>query len=235
MAGRIRAVSEEWSLRAAGWEARLVGPLPSTSRPGLDESVTERTDAFFDLAWFAEEMRATAAAANVELLPREAFGFAEHAEGAPRSEDVGRVARQRERIESLLRQLFKVGPTRLEYIRRERSRIDPSDVRARRPQSGAEPDYFEPVDDLLVRRTWNVDTLAFKVGFVAIGSGPLRALLNHLLEDATGWVVRWVEVNPVEGVSLQRSGLAVAPPLRFELLVESLEGPVRGRPREERS
>lgn len=234
-ARRVKVAAEEWALCASAWEARLVGPSPSTLRPGLEESVTERTDAFFDLAWFAEEMRATAAAANVELLPREAFGFAEHAEGAPRNEDVGRVERQRERIESLLRQLFKSGPTRLDYVRRERSAIDPSRSRAHWPQSGADSDYFEPADDLLLRRRWNVDTMAFKVGFVAKGAGPLRALLNHLLEDATGWIVRWVEVNPVEAVALTRNGLAAAPPLRFELLVESLEGPVDGRHREERS
>ena len=234
-ARRVKAAAEEWALRAAAWEARLVGPSPPMLRPGLEESVTERTDAFFDLAWFAEEMRATAAAANVELLPREAFGFAEHAEGAPRSEDVSRVERQRERIESLLRQLFKSGPTRLDYVRRERSSIDHSGSRTRWPQSGAELDYFEPADDLLLRRKWKVDTIAFKIGFVASGAGPLRALLNHLLEDATGWVVRWIEVNPVERVGLQRSGLAAAPSLRFELLLESLEGPVGGRHREEHS
>ena len=169
---QLRGTWEALTRRAGDWEARLVGSPSSGLRSVSEESVTERADAFFDLAWFAEEMRATAATANVELLPHEAFGFAEHVEGAPRNEDVGRVERQRERIEGLLRELFAAGPARLDYIRRERPVENPPGSLTRGRSAGAERDYFEPTDALLVRHRWDVDTLAFRMSFVTNGAAP---------------------------------------------------------------
>jgi len=201
-----------------------------------EESVSGRADAFFDLAWFAEEMRATAAAANVELGPREAFGFAEHAEGAPRSEDVPRIERQRERIEHLLRGLFAAGPARLEHIRRERPGPGAPGRASRGLDSGAERDFFDPDPGRLLRRHRNMDTLAFQIAFVATGAGTLRGFLNGLLADRAEWVVRSVEVKALAaGPGLDADRLE-ARPLRVELVVESIEALRRsGSSAEERS
>lgn len=232
---RLNLLLEEARNSADALETRLFGRGRMEGSDPRDDSARERADAFFDLAWYTEEMRATAAAANVELLPREAFGFAAHAEGAPRSEDVPRVHRQRERIERLLRLLFAAGPARLDSVRRERPPEDRSLPRERAEDSGAERDYFEPESHLLIRRSVKVDTLAFRLCFVATGAGVLRTLINGLLADETGWMVRWVEVNPVEDAAVAARDMLVARPLRVSLLIESLEGSARAGLTEEPS
>lgn len=216
---------------------RLSPPGASESRlRPREDSVRGRADAFFDLAWFAEEMRATAAAANVELAPREAFGFAEHAEGAPRSEDVPRVERQRERIEHLLRGLFAARPARLEHVRRERPGSGAPGRASRGPDSGAERDYFDPEPGRLLRRHRAVDTLAFQIAFVATGAGTLRGFLNGLLADRTAWVVRSVEVKSLAASPGLDPDRLEARPLRVELVIESIEALLRsGSSAEERS
>jgi len=232
---RLRAVLGETERVANALEAGLFGTVPPRLLGAGDESVRERADAFFDLAWYTEEMRATAAAANVELVPREAFGFAVHAEGAPRSEDVARVHRQRERIERLLRLLFAAGPARLEWVRRERPVIDRAGISGRADESGTERDYFEPEPHLLLRQRGALETMAFQLCFVATGAEVLRTLINGLLADETAWVVRWVEVKPIgDPASAERHSLA-AQPLRFSLLIESLEGRLRSDSTEGRS
>jgi hypothetical protein len=236
---RLRAVLDETARAADALDARLLGSVPQELLGADDEAVRERADAFFDLAWYTEEMRATAAAANVELAPREAFGFAVHAEGAPRNEDVARVHRQRERIERLLRLLFTAGPLRLDWIRRERPATDRLAVSGRAEESGAERDYFEPESHLLLRERGTLETLAFQVCFVATGAEVVRTLINGLLADERAWVVRWIEVKPIgdpasSAASAEGHTLA-APPLRVSLLVESVEGRVRSDLPEERS
>lgn len=236
---RLRAVLGEAQRAADGLEARLLGSVPQQLLGAGDEAVRERADAFFDLAWYTEEMRATAAAANVELAPREAFGFAVHAEGAPRNEDVARVHRQRERIERLLRLLFVAGPARLDWVRRERPATDRLAVSGRGEESGAERDYFEPESHLLLRERGTFETLAFQLCFVATGAEVLRTLINGLLGDEKAWVVRWIEVKPIgdpASVAASAEGnILAARPLRVLLLIESLEGRVRSDPPEERS
>lgn len=233
---RLSAAVAEAARAAEALATAILGPEPPDRTPAADASVSGRAEAFFDLAWFAEEMRATAAAANVELAPREAFGFAEHAEGAPRSEDVAHVERQRERIERLLRGLFAAGPARLEHIRRERPVSERSGRRVRGVESGAERDYFDPDPATLFRHHRKMDTMAFQIAFVATGAGTLRAFLNGLLTDPMAWVVRSVQVKPLApGLDAQSDRLA-ARPLRVELIVESVESGGRtGAPMEEAS
>jgi hypothetical protein len=88
---------------------------------------------------------------------------------------------------------------------------------------------------LLLRQRGALETMAFQLCFVATGAEVLRTLINGLLADETAWVVRWVEVKPIgDSASAERHSLA-AQPLRFSLLIESLEERLRSDSTEGRS
>ena len=206
----------------------IANSAPPAESPATDP-VRERAGAYFDLAWYVEEMRATAVAEDVQLLEGEGFGFSSHAHSGPDSEHIGRVLRQRMHLERLLKALFSVRPASLESVRRESPLTT-----AVGPRGGADPagaDYFRIDPASSLRRSGMIDTLAFRLVFVG-NTGCLRDLLNRLLEDETPWMVRLVEVEPAArpgaGGSANtpsgRTASPIGPALsRFALTIETIE------------
>ncbi len=208
------------------------GPRLETGEAPGEGAVHGRTGAFFDLAWFVEEMRATAAAQDVRLAEGEHFGFASHVRSAPAPGEVDRVLRQRRRVESLLHALFSARPERLESVRRERP--DAAANGRSRASEAASTDLFTLEPRLSLRGNRMLDTLAFRLVFTG-HTESLRRFVNEVASGSTPWLIRLIEVEP----ALSRApatvgppgGLETAPvpvvqaqPSRFVVLLESFEG-----------
>ena len=229
---RICAVLEASAAeRLAEWHV----PTGEAAEARESPAVRERADAFFDLAWFVEYMRAAAAERDVRLNDAEHFGFASHTRSAPTQEQVDRVLRQRLRLEALLTSLFDARPARLESVRRESP--DGAVAGRARTSESSTPDHFSLESRLSLRRSGWVDTLAFRVAFTG-DTACLRRFINRVASDPTPWVVRLVEVEPEApgGAALPTEGdrspalPAIRPrPLRFVVTVESVEGLVGRR------
>jgi len=229
IAAQIAATQRSIERAAEEGAARLIPRSLAPEESRGTELIRERAGAYFDLAWFVEEMRATAAAEDVQLVEAESFGFSSHAHSGPDSEHVGRVLRQRRHLESLLKALFSVRPVRLESVRREAPL--PGSAAARGGADAAGADYFRIAPETSLQRSGMIDTLAFRLIFVG-NTGCLRDFLNRLLEDDTPWMVRLVEVEPATRASAERpsgkvdekSVKSIGPELsRFALTVETIE------------
>jgi len=229
IAAQIVAARKSFERAAEEGAARLIAGSIEPEGSRANEPVQERAGAYFDLAWFVEEMRATAVAEDIQLVDGESFGFSSHAHSGPDSAHIGRVLRQRRHLERLLKALFSVRPARLESVRRESPW--PGSAAARVSAGPAGADYFriDPVSSL--RRSGSVDTLAFRLVFVG-NTGCLRDFLNRLMEDETPWMVRLVEVEPAvraqagtppgntDGKTIAPIGPALS---RFALTIETIE------------
>jgi hypothetical protein len=230
VAADLAAAGAELEQQAAASLDPWQGPRGETDEARGEGAVHGRTGAFFDLAWFVEDMRATAAAQDVRLAEGEQFGFASHVRSAPAPGEVDRVLRQRFRVESLLHALFAARPERLESVRRER----PDGAANGRPRvtETASSDLFTLEPRLSVRRKVKVDTLAFRLVFTGT-TECLRRFVNEVASGPTPWLIRLVEVEP----AVPRTPVAPAAadpetgpipvinaqPSRFVVLLESFE------------
>lgn len=229
IAAQIVAARQSIERAAEAGAARLIAGSIEPEDSRATEPVRERAGAYFDLAWFVEEMRATAVAEDIQLMEGESFGFSSHAHSGPASEHIGRVLRQRLHLERLLKALFSVRPARLESVRRESPL--PGSAAARVGADPAGADYFRIDPASSLRRSGVIDTLAFRLVFVG-NTGCLRDFLNRLMEDETPWMVRLVEVEPAaragagrpagnpSGKTVSRIGPALS---RFALTIETIE------------
>lgn len=144
-----------------------------------------RTEAFFNLARYVEEMRRRAAEAGVAIAANESFGFGQYATEGPDAAVIPFVFRQKNIGKVILEALFAARPESMERFQRE----NPPGV-----QPAAE--LFDMPDYLSARRNGAVSAIGFRVAFR--GQTPtLRAFLNALATSPVPLVVRSVEVQPV--------------------------------------
>ena len=231
VAGSLTAACADLEQQAALCLGRWQGPQIAQDDERGDGAVQGRTGAFFDLAWFVEEMRATAAAQDLRLAEAEHIGFASHVRSAPAPGEVDRVLRQRRRVESLLLALFSARPDRLESVRRERP--DAAATGRPRASEAASSDLFILEPRLSLRRNKKLDTLAFRLVFTG-DTGCLRRFVNEVASGSTPWMIRLIEVEP----AVPGGPASVGPPpgpetapvpvvqarsSRFVVLLESIE------------
>lgn len=239
--GRIDAVHGAIAeLRGKFAGAETITPDPAPAKP---------VDAYFEVAAFVEQMRASAVQARVAVRPDERFGFAALALEGPPPDLVAAVERQRVGTQRLLEFLLRSQPQALLAVQREPPLTAPERAqRNHRPRPGAEPspaaqarsdglaaaDYFAFDRNLSLRIAGVVDSDAFRLEFTGRTSS-LRMFLNRLAASPCPVAVRSIEVAPLPpGIreSSPPGGGSTAPvPVvsphlsRFTVIVEMLRLP----------
>lgn len=213
---RTNQVVETLTAEAFDLRRQILGD--AVENVSVQDSTVERTDLFFELARFVDQMRHRCGELGITLRESEYFGFASYAEAGPEKEFVRSVARQRRVVEGLLGELFQAKPSRFDGLRRERPMSSAQGEKSaeKRPiaiasqsREGAPSDYFTLDSAMSLRRSGNVDTLAFRLSFAGETS-VLRTFLNRLAGAQEPWWVRQVEVM-VDPAS-ERSSLAPSRP-----------------------
>lgn len=214
---RTNQVVETLSAEVVDLRRQILGD--TVERVSDKEAPEERTDLFFELARFVDQMRHRCGELGISLRESEYFGFASYAEAGPEKEFVRSVARQRRAVETLLGELFHARPARFDGLRRERpfSQMPEEKGAARRPElpasqgrEGSPADFFTLDSAMSLRRSGNVDTLAFRLSFAGETS-VLRTFLNRLAGAEEPWWVRQVEVTT--DPASDRASLAPSTPL----------------------
>ncbi|HRE83098.1 MAG TPA: Amuc_1100 family pilus-like protein [Opitutaceae bacterium] len=191
---------ETLTAEAVDLRAQILGG--ETESTAVQQAPVERTDLFFELARFVDQMRHRCGELGISFRESEYFGFASYAEAGPEKEFVKSVARQRRAVEGLLGELFHAKPVRFEGLRRERpvsvaQQEKSPDKRTVLPTStsrdGSAVDFFTLDSAMSLRKSGNVDTLAFRLSFAGETS-VLRTFLNRLAGAEEPWWVRQVEV-----------------------------------------
>lgn len=217
-ADAIVSAYDLYRAEASGLKRQVLGGSRASADLTAVTGRPQRTETFFDLARFVDEMRKRSATAEVTIKENEYFGFATYANMGPPDEWIDAVVRQRNAVQELLEELFSAGPARLENIRRERPRAAAPSRTAgektsapgreadgsRGPETAA-GDFFVIEPELSLRRSGKVDTLAFRVAFAG-ETACLREFLNRLAASETPWWVRAVDAGP-EGLD-KRSATA---------------------------
>lgn len=194
MLASLRALFEGSGVAAE----RLAAPIP-----------VGRTDAYFDLATYAEELRALAERHGLIVRPEAArFGFTAYEHEGPGPERIDAVFRQRLVAGYLLTLLFEARPAALLSVKRGPALAagQPATVATTQDTGGGEtgrpePDLSEAQDTFTIdpRMTARVpgiiETLAFRVVFIGATS-TLRTFLNDLASFGLPVLVRDIEVEP---------------------------------------
>jgi hypothetical protein len=207
---------------------------PEATRLRTASLPLERTEAFFDLALMAEQLRKLAAQHGVALKPDERFGFAAYANGGPDAALIPMVYRQRQLAQYLVEQLIAVRPTGLLALQRERPGMAMPD---RSEAAAAMQDYFTLDSRISVRSSGHVNSQALRVIFT--GHTPvLRAFLNRLAGSELPLLVRAVEVEPLMNpdsrpqtplvVNAAERPFVGRKPSKFTVTVEFIEAPPSG-------
>ena len=203
-------------------EAELKGRGPAAERLRAARPPATRTDAFFDLATFVEEMRALAQKQDVELKPEaRRFGFAIYANEGPETDRVTVVFQQRLVAQYLLETLLAARPRALLSVQRERvltkSEREARDTALQAAKDAAAggqtpapvldstfvstpdgPDFFVIDPRASARVPGAVETTAFRLAFTG-QTAALRTFLNQLAAFELPVLVREVEVEPASG------------------------------------
>lgn len=161
---------------------------------------SERAEAYFDLARFADGLTELCLAEDIEIPTGMRFGFASHASVAPTADLIPHLVLQSTAIEELVAALVAAGPRRIESVRRERPA--PMAGRAGRAApvttgqeiGGVAADYFTPDTGTGVAQELGLKSLAFRVAFHG-STASLRRFLNHLAGCDTPWCVTAVEAH----------------------------------------
>lgn len=197
------------------------------------ESATS-TEAYFQLAAFADRMRTCARRNGVGVTPDERYGFAAYAKTGPEPELVPAVFRQRAMAEEILETLFEARPRRFLGLARERyvpgktGRVTAVSTSIR---DGGTADYFELVSERSIRVGGEITSLALRVSFIA-DTAVLRNWLGEILRRDSRLMVRGVEAEAVTDADDGRplvSGLEKAVSLavtrltKFTVVLEAVE------------
>ncbi|MBP9912618.1 MAG: Amuc_1100 family pilus-like protein [Opitutaceae bacterium] len=193
VAGRIADDLTQSERSLASLRAKLEGAGTAVERIHEIKAPATRTDAFFNLAAFREEMREQARLLGVLTEADEGFGFSEYAKGGPDMNVIPAVLHQRQGVEYLLEALLASRPQRLVELQRERPRMAA-------PHNGpgmdrTTQDFFELDPRLSVRVPDYIEADAFRVVFTGYTS-VLRTFLNKLVVSELPLVVRAVNVEP---------------------------------------
>ncbi len=175
------------------------------------------TDAYFDLSYYVERMRAAAEAAPVRITLDTRFGFSDYVKTGPELELIPAVFLQRQYAEYLLTALIAAQPAEFVGLQRERpltaeeKRLQEEAIAAGQTptsfDSGSTGDFFTIDPRTSARVPGFVDSQPFRITFVGYTSA-LRNFLNELATFKLPVVVRSVEV---EALNRDGSGQIVTP------------------------
>jgi hypothetical protein len=182
------------------------------------------TDAFFDLASFVENMRASAAKAEVIVPPGSWFGFTTYSSTGPSGDQIPLVFRQRQYVEYLLGALFSAKPREIRAVERSRplSAAQKAAIQAAIDQGNAAPttsegtssesaaDFFVIDPRTSASNQGFVDTAPFRLTFSGT-TEVLRNFLNELAQFKLPVVVRSVEVEPLDKSQISAPPSPAAP------------------------
>ncbi len=177
---------------------------------------SQRAEAYFDLARFADGLTELCLAEDIEIPAGLRFGFASHASVAPAAELIPQLLLQSTAIEDLVAALVATGPRRIESVRRERPSVPEgkvahaSKVLPSRESGGDAADYFTHDTEGGVARKLGFGCLAFRVGFIGT-TATLRHFLNHLARCDAPWCVTAVEAKSLEPADRQMSPREMQP------------------------
>jgi hypothetical protein len=175
------------------------------------------TDAYFDLSYYVERVRAAAESASIRIAEDTRFGFSDYAKTGPETELIPAVFIQRQYAEYLLTALLAAQPAEFLGLQRERpltaeeKRLQEEAIAAGQTptssDSGSSGDFFTIDPRTSARVPGFVETQPFRVTFTGYTSA-LRNFLNELASFKLPVVVRSVEVEALNG---DTSGQAQAP------------------------
>ncbi len=206
VAAAIEADLEKARQSLASMQAELKGRGPAAERIRSAKPPAARTDAYFDLATFAEKSRTAAGQHGIDIRPEAArFGFSAFANEGPTADHIEAVFRQRLIAQYLVDALIEARPRALFSVKREATlgKAD-RDARAAAISSGQPPpevhgeegpDYFAIDPRVTARMPGFIDTIPFR--FVFTGeTAALRSFLNRIASFELPVLVREVEVEP---------------------------------------
>lgn len=176
---------------------------------------SERAEAYFDLARFADGLTELCLAEDIEIPSGMRFGFASHASVAPTADLIPHLVLQSTAIEELVTVLVAARPRRIESVRRERPAPKAGKTgRAAPVPTGQEiggdaADYFTSDTGTAVAQKLGLKSLAFRVVFHG-STASLRRFLNHLAGCDTPWCVTAVEAHAL-GVTGMEADAHVRP------------------------
>lgn len=186
--------------------------LNGASNPEPAAAPAKSIDAYFEIADFVEKSRSLAVEAQVTIRPEEHFGFGSHASDGPERGLLPDVLRQRGAIQFLISALFETHPTALLSVQREyplkasqredrnHGRLN-GDTTSKASAKHSEPaDFFELPSTVSLRTLGMIDTDAFRLEFSG-QTATLRSFLNRLSSCEAPFVVRSVEVEPLDNSS----------------------------------
>lgn len=208
----VAAVAEDLAAQVAQAEQavrKLRQQLGATGKDPIwaEDPPAQRADAFFALARFMEDQRASAARSGVEVPDNAAFSFSAHRNSGPPDEHLAVVHRQMLVVDRLLNILWTARPERLIAVQRERPAaklpVDEASA-ANASRAGRAEDWFDWPAGRSLAREGILDTLALRVSFVG-RTAALRGFMAGLSAADTSMVVREVAVRPL-GANGQASG-----------------------------
>lgn len=176
------------------------------------------TDAYFDLSYYVERVRAAAEAASIRTALDTRFGFTDYTKTGPEGELIPAVFIQRQYAEYLMTALIASQPAEFVGLQRERpltaeqKRLHDEAVAAGQTSSlsadsGTAGDFFTIDPGTSARVPGFVETQPFRITFIGYTSA-LRNFLNELASFKLPVVVRSVEV---EALNKDASGQAPTP------------------------
>ncbi len=194
-----------------------------------DSMPSQRAEAFFDLAAFAERMRELARRMKVGLRSDESFGFGAYRQEAPAVDELGWVFQERRMLGRLLETLFAARPVELRSVQRERPPLattHAAHAMAART-AGVDKDLFTFERK---RAGPSVETTSRGFRLVFLGdTAVLRGWLNGMVEAGLPVLVRSIEVAPVEPprvtVAETSAPVVARAPSQFTVVVEVVELP----------
>jgi hypothetical protein len=181
--------------------ARLRQQLGESARDPVQSGAVPaaRADAFFALARFMEEQNTQAAAAEVEVVAGESFGFSAHRNSGPADAHIELVHHQMTATALALNALWRAKPTEFIQVQREnpltkRPMADGAAMGSGR--EGRPQDWLDWPAGRSLARAGILDTLALRFSWVGHTS-TLRAWLQELGDSAAPLIVREVSVEPL--------------------------------------
>ena len=192
---------------------------------------SQRAEAFFDLAAFAERMRGLARRMKVALRADESFGFGAFRQEAPTVDELSRVVQERRMLGRLLETLFAARPVELCAVQRERP--PPATAHAAHAMAartaGVEKDLFT-FERKRAEPTVETSSRGFRLVFMG-DTAVLRGWLNGMVEAGLPVLVRSIEVAAVEtprvAVAEASAPVVARAPSQFTVVVEVIEMPPR--------
>ncbi len=187
--GNLEALNENFTELYEVYEQVLSGLSLNTYDKDrfLGTDPLTRTDAFFEIARYVEDLRKYAVVSNAPVDRSQRFGFSEYTNVGPEEIDISIVHRQVKVMEFLLQALFDSEVSDFVGIQRENPRSIRS-VTSGSVKNSGKGDLFvlDPAES--IRTEGVLSSMAFKVTFRSQSLG-VRNFINRIIDSSLPFVV----------------------------------------------